>query len=255
MQVAGDPPALAVAGLRGGAQQRLAGLGVPAQPSRQPPHERCREEGEHQGAAEGHRPERPRDLGLAVLDVGEGEVGLEEQRVALGRHDPGVDLDDVTLVAVEAVLRLREVGDLGVAAAALEGLPLLGVEPEPLADQPGLVGVDDPALVGPQLDPAYGRELEALAQDGVEAVDGRRLAVRQAAGERRLHDAAGEHLGDAAGVGDGLPLGRPRAQPGGEQAGEQERDDHGRHELGDRMGQQALRPHGVLSRAGRGRRG
>ncbi len=125
VQVARDPPPLGVGGLDRGPQQSFARLRVAAQPPAQPPGERRDQQGEHGGPDHRHRAERPGQLGLALVDVGQRDVALEQQGLTLGRADPGVHLDRLAEATLELVLRLVEVGDLGVGSPVLEDGPLV----------------------------------------------------------------------------------------------------------------------------------
>ena len=163
--------------------------------------------------------------GPSIGDVVGGEVDLEQHRLALGRVDPGVDLDQSSGRRLVAVLRLGQVGDLRLGAAPLEDPALLLVERVPRADQAGLVGVEDGAVAPPDLDASYVADEESLEHLAVELVDRSGVAVDEALRDRGLGDRAGQHLGDGPGVGPGLGGGDPGAEHrGGHGEGDEEHD-------------------------------
>src|SRR5215218_9900370 len=89
-------------------------------------------------------------------------IGPEEARRCAGRRQPGVHLVQVALPALEAVLRLREVAQLGIGLPGDERLALVLAERVDRADQPRLVRVDDAPVAGPDLDSRH-----ALAEDAL----------------------------------------------------------------------------------------
>ena len=76
-------------------------------------------------------------------------VGLEEQAPSRSGPDREVDLEQLALTALGAVLRQREVADPGVDLACAQRGDLVGAEGEAMADQPPRVGVDDAAAPAP----------------------------------------------------------------------------------------------------------
>ena len=65
-------------------------------------------------------PERRQHLGGPLLDGLDGVVGLEQQRLALRRLDPGVDLEQPVLLGLELVLAAPQVGQPALGVAAVE---------------------------------------------------------------------------------------------------------------------------------------
>jgi hypothetical protein len=99
-----------------------------------------------------------------------------------------VRLEQLALLAFEAVLGLGQVAELGVGLAGLEQLGLLLPQLEALTDQRGLVGVEDPPVACPQLH-AHDRLAEDLAlHDPVEAGQRLLVAAQHVVGEPRLLD-------------------------------------------------------------------
>ncbi len=83
------------------------------------------------------------------------------------------------VVPLEAVLLVEEIRHLCLdLSGRRDAHDLRGRRQDP-ADQPMLVGVDDPALRGPELDPDRDVTDHAVDEHGIEAVDGRRIAVHQ----------------------------------------------------------------------------
>jgi hypothetical protein len=147
-----------------------------------------------------------------------------------------VGLQQLALLTLVAVLRLGEIAQFGVGAAAGEQRPLVGAEAEPLADDRRLVGVDDPPVARPELDaddrraqqPPLHEVVQPRERPGITGQD----AVAQARGldERALQDDA------IACVALGLPHGhRPQRE---EPADDHDRDRRQRseHEAGHRGG-------------------
>ena len=116
-------------------EQPLA-LAVPAlEPPGQRPRERHLEEQQDEQPAEQRRGERAQEpVALALTDA-EALVDLEQHRGAVRRADHRVGLEQLALLALEAVLRLGEVGELGLRPAVAEQRQLLVAEPEVPPDQ------------------------------------------------------------------------------------------------------------------------
>jgi hypothetical protein len=182
--------------------------------------------------ADGDRQEPVEDRCPLLAELVGGEVGLEEQRIPLGRPHPRVDLEQVGAErAVVAVLGAAEVGDLRVGAAVLDDLELVVAERVDRADQLGAVAVEHGAVRRPDLDAAYVAHEQAVEHGAVEPVDGRRIAGDQAIRDRRLRDRAAEHLGQRARVGDGLLVGGLPAEGSGHDDDHHERDESRGQEL------------------------
>ena len=145
-----------------------------AQPARQRPGQRHLDQLQQRAARRAARARRPATAGGRWPHGAEALVGLEQQRLPVGRVDRQVDLEQLAAAALEAVLRAREVADLGVDAAGRQRLELVVAERVARADQPRLVGVDDAAVGVPQLD----------AHDRRRAARGART-TRSRRGERR----------------------------------------------------------------------
>ncbi len=166
-------------------------LGGPVETAREDQQQGRGDGDQDQQRADGDGAERRDQLGLAVVDLVGVEVGLEQQRLALGGPDPRVDLDQAVAVDLVPVLGLGEVGDLGVTPAVVEHVALLLVEPEGLADQTSLVGPHHRPVTVPDLDPADVADHQAGQHLPVEAVDGSRVAVDQTAGDRAARRPSG----------------------------------------------------------------
>ena len=109
------------------------------------------------------------DLGHAAV----AEVRLEQQRGARRCLRARVDLEQLR-IGLEPVLRLGEVAHLGALFVAREDRPLVLAELELLADQPGFVGVEDRAVLGPDLDPDERAPQHGRPDRGVDPVERRR---------------------------------------------------------------------------------
>ena len=194
VQVGGDPPAFVVGRLERALEELLAILLAAPQAAREPPGERHLHEPEQEEADEQERRERDPDPAPGGRDGRRSLVRLEDQRRAVGRADGEVHLVDVTQAALEPVLCAFEATELRTRIARAKHVELLVVERERLADQPRLVGVDDAAADGPDLDPRDAVTEDALLHDPIELRQ-RTLVARQDAGlQGRLDDAlAGEH--------------------------------------------------------------
>ena len=156
------------------------------------------------------------DLGLAGLDPGQREVRLEQQRLPLRRHDLRVDLDQRRCRRARSGSparrgprpRRRSRRCAGSSSSSSSRAKLL-------ADQPDVVGVDDGAVGGPQLDASYVADQQALRREPVEAVERPGVTGGEAPREGRLGDRVGEQAGRRPGIGERLLVGRV----GGEEAG------------------------------------
>ncbi len=139
-------------------------------------------------------------------------VDLEQQRRAVRRADDGVRLEQLAFLALEHVLVLAEIAELGVRRARrlLEELELLVAEREGAADELRDVGVEDRPVARPQLHAQDSRRLarrrvvEDLALDEVVELFDRGLVaahdrVAQPGGlddaSRRAHALVRELLG------------------------------------------------------------
>ena len=237
VQVGGDAAALLRRGLDGARQQVLA-LAVPAlQPPRHRPRERQLEEEQHDHAAEQRRGQRPEQPLGAGADRAEALVDLEQHLRAVRRADRGVRLEQLALRPLVAVLRVAEIADLRVRAARLEQLQLVLAEREPLADQRRFVGVQDRAVLRPQLH-AHERAGDDLAEDEVvQRLDRRRLAAQDAVAQAGRLDQPCLRLNTVAGVALGL-VDRDLSQRE-EPADDDDRDrrEAGEHEARQRRGE------------------
>ena len=83
------------------------------------------------------RRERPPEAVAARRHRRVALVGLEEKGLPVRPPHPAVGLEQLALVAVEAVPGLAQVADLGVGGTLLERESLVLPEVEALADQPG----------------------------------------------------------------------------------------------------------------------
>ena len=166
VQVGGDPASLAVLRLDRSGQQPLAFLVAALQAAGERPRQRDLEEQQDQQPGDHRRRQRAEDPARGRVDRAEALVDLEQHLGAVGRADDGVRLQQLVLLALEAVLGLAQVAELGVRAARLEQLGLLLAQREALADEPRLVGVEDRAVLRPDLH-AHDRLAQDLALDDV----------------------------------------------------------------------------------------
>jgi len=152
VQVARDPTSLRIGGVQSVPEQPFAFSLARLQAACHRPGERDLHELEHDESTDGDRRElRPQvapDVGHAAV----AEVRLEQQRCARRRLGAQVDLEELR-VGLEAVLRLGQIAHLGALFVAREDRPLVLADLEPLADQPWLVGIEDRAVLGPDLHP------------------------------------------------------------------------------------------------------
>jgi hypothetical protein len=190
VEVARDAAPLEVGRGDRAAEQPLALLLRDADPPREPPRERKLHEVEQEQRHEQRGEEGAPEVAPARGHGREGQVRLEQERLAGGGLHRHVDLEQLAAPALEAVLGRVEVAHLGVDAAAAERVEVVGVEPVAGADQARLVGVDDAAVGRPQLQPDQPVAEDAGADDPVEPCDRVRVAVDDPGGHVRPHDAA-----------------------------------------------------------------
>ena len=159
------------------------------------------------------------------------EVRLEQQRRARRRLGPGVHLEQLALGLVP-VLRPRQIAHLGDLFAAREDHLLLGAERELLADQARFVGVDDRAVLAPDLDPHERTSQDVVPHDGVEPVECVSVHRDDIVIENRSDEPDAADVGDPPGFLDRLLGADASAGDGGEGDDEDERDESGDREAG-----------------------
>ena len=189
VEVGGDPAPLVGRRLDGPDEQRLTILGRPLQAAAEPPRERDLDEPEEDEAAEQERSERQPDPSTGRLDRAAPLVRLEQEGRPVRRADRHVDLVEVALALLEAVLRTGEVRPLRSRLAVSQRLLLGRVERETGSDQTRLVRVDDAAVAVPELDPDNTIAEHALVDDSVDIGDRGCVALEERRVERGLHDA------------------------------------------------------------------
>jgi hypothetical protein len=236
VQVTGDPPALGLGRVRGGHQQSLPITAGPLEaPGERPEHRRGHRD-QDEKPAETDRLELVVDLLALPGDVFGGVVGLEEQRLSVGRDDPRVHLQQSLLAGLEPVLGLTQVGDLGVAGALLlQHLQLVVPQGETIADQPSLVAVDDAPVGGPDLDALDVPDQHAVGDDAVEPVGGSDVTLHQPSGDRRLGHRQRQQLGGLPRVQDRLLVGGTTAELYRDGDDGHEHDEPGGQELDHRV--------------------
>ena len=168
VQVGRDPPPLDRGRLERRLQQRLALAQAVAQAAGGGPRQGQLDQPQQQQRADDDRRHRDQDALAAGVDGALAPVDLEERRAPLGGADGQVHLQQRAVVALEDVLRLGEVAQLGVGHPGLQGLALVRAERVAAADQPGLVRVDDAPVGVPDLDPHDVLAEDALLHDAVE---------------------------------------------------------------------------------------
>ena len=233
VEIGRDLAALDVARFQRPVQQQLAFPQPHAQAARERPGDRDLHELQHQQRAERDRGEAaPQPIAVAC-DERVVVVGLEQQRLPRRRSDRQVDLEQLAVRAFVAVLRLRQVADVGVDRADVERAAFVGREPVRFADQAGLVGVEDLALSVPDLHPNE-RAVEHVApHDTIQARDRRLRTREQTVGDCGLDETLRPDDRRGTGVGDRLPLTDPPAGDGGREADDHEQDHTDQCELTD----------------------
>ena len=192
------------------------------------PHDRRHDDDEEDQAARGDPGEAPPQLGGAGADRVVRGVDLEQGDLAVGRPDRAVDLDG-PLAALERVLRLVQVRDVGDGRGLGQRRPLFVAQREGAPDELALVGVEHLPVGAPQLDPHDAVAEQLVAGHPVEGGDGGRVTGEQPVGERGFDDRLGQHAGHRRRVVDGLALGElPRREGAQHPHDDQGRDDaHG----------------------------
>ena len=231
MQGRRNPPALGGGGVDGSFEQELT---LPLRPSYAPeevPEQRCEQHDEQEQAAQRDSGEAPPELAGALADLVVRRVDLEQRLgTARGPHRP-VHLDQLVAdLPVELVLGAGEVRDLRDGARLDEHLALLGPERELLPDQLGLVGVEDGAVLAPQLHAHHTIAEDALVHQVVELRDRFGVAGQEPVGQGGLDHHIGEHVSGVRGVVNRLPL-REAARRQGASHGH--RDQYQRHPDGE----------------------
>jgi hypothetical protein len=162
VEIAGDPAALTIRHVERSLERLLAFGTDPLQPPREDPRERQqqrrqRDQGDHQ-----HRSEVAEQLLPLLVDGRQPLIGLEQQRLAVGRLDLRVDLQQRPEISLRRVLRRAQVGDLGGDLPIRQLCQFIRTALVSLPDRFDGVGVEDrPALV-PQL-----HAHDGVVQDGV----------------------------------------------------------------------------------------
>ena len=231
MQGRRNPPALGGGGVDGSLEQELT---LPLGPSYAPeevPEQRCEQHHEQEQAAQRDSGEAPPELAGALADLVVRRVDLEERLFAARCPHRPVHLDQLVAdLPVELVLGAVEVRDLRDGARLVEHLALLGPERELLPDQLRLVGVEDGAVLAPQLHADHLVAEDALVHQGVELLDRLLVAGHELVGQGGLDHHVGEHVGGVRGVVDRLPLGEAARRQG---APHGHRDQDQRHSDGE----------------------
>ncbi len=237
VQIARDPAAFGIGGVEGVPEQPFAFALARLETACHRPRERDLHELEHDERADRDGcelgPQVAPDLGHAAV----AEVRLEQQRRARRCLGAQVDLEQLR-IGLEPVLRLGEVADLGALFVAREDRPLVVAELELLADQPGFVGVEDRAVLGPDLDPDERAAQHGRPDRGVDPVE--RVAVHgeHVVAEQRRDDAGRAHERHPLGLVDRLLGADPPAGVGRERS----RRTPTRRARRSRTGRRASRP-------------
>ena len=163
VEIGRDLAALDVARFEGPVQQQLSFPQPHAQAARERPGDRDLHELQHQQRAERDRSKAAPQPAAVLRDERVAVVGLEQQPLPRGRADREVDLEQLAVRALVAVLRLRQVAHLGFDRARVDGANLTGAQHVGLADEAWLVGVEDVALAVPDLHP-HERVVEHVAR-------------------------------------------------------------------------------------------
>ena len=151
VEVGRDATPLVGGRLDGALEERRTILLRPLQPPAEAPRERHLDEPEQHEAAEQEHGERQPDPPSGRGDLAPALVGLEQEQSAVRRPHGDVDLVQVALTALEAVLRPREVAELGAGRSRSQHLALRGIERVARADEARLVRVDDAAVASHSL--------------------------------------------------------------------------------------------------------
>ena len=234
VEVARDLAALDLGRVQRALQERLPLALAQLEPAGQRVGERDLHELEHHEGAERDGSEAAPQPGAARAHRVVREVGLEQQGFSRRRVHRQVDLEQLpALRPLVAVLRLVEIAHLGFDPAGVDRLDLVRAEVERAPDEAGLVRVDDPAVLGPQLEPDQVLVEHVRRHHRVEPGHRVGVTVEQRLVDRRLDEALGLGDGGRAGVGHRLPLTDPSAGDGGRQADDRQRDQPGQRELPD----------------------
>ena len=151
VQVSGDPPALAVRHVERALQRLLPLAAHPSQPPREDPAERDQQHGQRDQRHDEHGREVAQQLLPLLVDARIPLVGLEQQRRAVGCLDRRIDLEQRPRALLVSVLGRAQVGDLCRGLPAGELVQLARAALELLADRLELVGIQDRAVLTPQL--------------------------------------------------------------------------------------------------------
>ena len=233
VEVGRDPPPFVVRRLDGADEQCLSLCLAPAEPPVEAPRQRHLDEPEEDEAPEHERGERHPDAAPGRRDGAPALVGLEQEWRAVGRADRQVDLVEVALTALVAVLGAREVGQGRVRGSRPQHVELFRLEREPRADEARLVRVHDPPVARPELDTDHPLAEHALLDDPVDRGDRLGLAAEEARRHRRLDDPLSGQRGELPCVAEGL--GVPEAAQREQRSRPEHREDRepGDGELGD----------------------
>src|SRR5450631_2610468 len=148
----------------------------------QAPGERHFGQQEQDQPGEQKRKERGPDPLLVCADRTHRLVRLEEERRAVGRTDSLVYLQQGSLSPLEAILGLRQVAYRRVARSRPQRRDVLLAKRVLLADQRRLVGVQDAALRGPELDTDDALVEDIAAHDAVERGNRRTVTADEVVG-------------------------------------------------------------------------
>ena len=169
---------------------------------------------QHQRQQGGHqdRQERRGQLPSAIGDARGQLIGLEQQRRAVTFRvgvDPRVHLEELTEIALEAVLRLAQVRDVGHHTAMVDHVELVLAEVVGGADQLGLIRIDDRAVARPDLHAHDRVHLHRAEHHGGHGAEGLRVAGQEPLGHAALDQSRG-NVGELL----RLPPAPARSQPG-----------------------------------------
>ena len=222
VQVPGDPHPLQLGGVHGVLEQLCAGRPVVLDPAGQT-HRRgeLRQLEQRQGQQQRRR-HAHEHRALLVPHDRVVVVRLEDQLLAAGGDEPHVDLDQLPRAGLVGVLRRLLVLDGGDPLAPGHEVLVPRGRAVVLPHELVLVGVDDRALIVPDLDPVDGPVVEPGLHPHVQLGRGGRVAREQVVGDQGRHGVGGQPLGDAQDVLHGVLLGDGPDPPGGGHGGDEQ---------------------------------